>query len=50
MNGLRMMTLAWLAASLSAGAAQAFKVYIFCDMEGCSGVTGSEYISGARAD
>lgn len=29
---------------------QAFKVYIFTDMEGCSGVTGSEQISGGRAD
>ena len=28
---------------------QAFKVYIFTDMEGCSGVTGSEQISGERA-
>lgn len=31
-------------------ATQAFKVYIFTDMEGCSGVTGSEQISGAKAD
>jgi len=28
----------------------AFKVYVFTDMEGCSGVTGSEQISGARTD
>lgn len=44
------LTMAWLAACLTAGPAQAFKVYIFCDMEGCSGVTGSEFIFGARAD
>jgi D-amino peptidase len=30
--------------------AQAFKVYLFVDMEGCSGITGSEQISGAKAD
>ncbi len=29
--------------------AQAYKVYIFADMEGCSGITGSEQISGPRA-
>ena len=29
---------------------RAFKVYIFADMEGCSGVTGSEQIGGAKAD
>ena len=28
----------------------AFKVYVFTDMEGCSGVTGSEQVTGARAD
>lgn len=32
------------------GISQAFKVYVFTDMEGCSGVTGSEQIGGARAD
>lgn len=37
----------WLAAAYPACA---FKVYVFVDMEGCSGVTGSEQISGARAD
>jgi len=30
--------------------AQAFKVYVFTDMEGCSGVTGSEQINGTRPD
>lgn len=33
-----------------AGSAQAFKVYVFVDMEGCSGVTCSEQIGGARAE
>ena len=28
----------------------AFKVYVFADMEGCSGVAGSEQVTGARAD
>ena len=38
------------ALSLSLAArASAFKVYVFADMEGCSGITGSEQISGARA-
>lgn len=50
MNGRHALTVAWLAASLSAAATEGFKVYIFCDMEGCSGVTGSEFIFGARAD
>jgi D-amino peptidase len=36
-------------ALLLAGSARAYKVYIFTDMEGCSGVTGSEFISGAQA-
>ncbi|MCX7819512.1 MAG: M55 family metallopeptidase [Kiritimatiellae bacterium] len=27
----------------------AFQVYVFADMEGCTGVTGSEFIHGARA-
>jgi D-amino peptidase len=35
---------------LSACSAQAFKVYVFADMEGISGVTCSEQISGARAE
>ncbi|MDD4869370.1 MAG: M55 family metallopeptidase [Kiritimatiellae bacterium] len=30
--------------------AQAFKVYVFTDMEGCSGITGSEQIGGTRKD
>jgi D-amino peptidase len=30
--------------------APAFKVYLFADMEGCSGVTGSEQVTGAKAD
>jgi D-amino peptidase len=38
---------AWLAA---AHPACAFKVYVFADMEGCSGVAGSEQIGGARAE
>jgi D-amino peptidase len=39
----------WLAVAglLCAVPAQAYKVYIFTDMEGCSGVTGGEHISGA---
>ena len=32
---------------VSIGPAHAYKVYIFTDMEGCSGVTGSEYIFGS---
>jgi D-amino peptidase len=32
------------------GSAQAFKIYVFADMEGISGVTCSEQIMGARAD
>lgn len=32
------------------GSAQAFKVYVFADMEGISGVTCSEQIMGTRAD
>jgi D-amino peptidase len=35
---------------LCASSAQAFKVYVFVDMEGCSGVTCSEQTGGARAD
>jgi len=35
---------------LLACSAHAFKVYVFTDMEGCSGVTGSEQISGPRAE
>jgi len=35
---------------LSRSSAEAFKVYIFADMEGCSGVTGSEQVSGAHAE
>jgi D-amino peptidase len=35
---------------LLAGSAHAFKVYIFTDMEGCSGITCSEQISGPRAE
>lgn len=41
-----MVAASWLAA----GPAEAFKVYIFCDMEGCTGVTGSEQIMGSRSD
>lgn len=44
----------WLAAVsafwIAAGPADAFKAYIFCDMEGCTGITGSEQIMGTRAD
>lgn len=36
--------------TLSTSSAEAFKVYIFTDMEGCSGVTGSEQISGKLAE
>lgn len=43
------MLLLLAAVLLLAGTAHAFKVYIFTDMEGCSGVTGSEFISGAQA-
>ena len=32
------------------GPVHAFKVYVFTDMEGCSGVTCSEQVAGARAD
>jgi D-amino peptidase len=35
---------------LMAATTHAFKVYIFTDMEGCSGVTGSEQIFGSRAE
>ena len=35
---------------LLAGSAQAFKVYVFTDMEGISGVACSEQVMGARAD
>jgi D-amino peptidase len=51
-----MDTLSWgqlglvCACALSACTAQAFKVYVFADMEGISGVTCSEQIMGARAD
>jgi D-amino peptidase len=38
------------ACALWAGSAQAFKVYVFADMEGISGVTCSEQVMGARAD
>ncbi len=30
--------------------AQAFNVYVFADMEGCSGIAGSDQVSGARAE
>ena len=36
--------------ALLACSEQAFKVYVFADMEGCSGITGSEQVTGARAE
>ncbi|OGV58564.1 MAG: hypothetical protein A2283_00510 [Lentisphaerae bacterium RIFOXYA12_FULL_48_11] len=39
-----------IASMIHPGNALAFKVYIFTDMEGCSGVTGSGQISGTRAE
>ena len=45
-----MRALATMVFCLLATAAQAFKVYVFTDMEGCSGVTCSEQISGTRAE
>lgn len=50
MNVRHALVLAGLHATCFAGPSHAFKVYIFCDMEGCSGVTGSVQIFGARAD
>ncbi len=44
------LLLSSLACALLASSAQAFKVYVFADMEGISGVTCSEQIMGARAD
>ncbi|MEI7807559.1 MAG: M55 family metallopeptidase [Verrucomicrobiota bacterium] len=45
MNTLMSMGVCFLAAT-----AQAYKVYVFTDMEGCSGVTCSEQVFGARAE
>lgn len=50
-----MTTRGWIGAAAAAAwmathPAAAFKVYIFADMEGCSGITASEQIGGARAD
>ncbi len=45
-----MRTLATMALCLLAAVAQAFKVYVFTDMEGCSGITCSDQISGDRAE
>lgn len=49
-NKITICLLLILGLTLSVSSAEAFKVYIFTDMEGCSGVSGSEQISGARAD
>ena len=48
-SGLRRLFVVCFSA-LQACSASAFKVYVFTDMEGCSGVAGSEQVSGARAE
>lgn len=49
LSGIKCLGMACVSALLVCSA-QAFKVYVFTDMEGCSGVTGSEQVSGTRAE